>query len=116
MHSKRQHRYRITSKIFENLRIELSFPKSTSHKQAISNAHKGKKKSKTHCANIATALKVSPNNKRENNPFYGKTHSNEVRAIIKEKRKLQITTPETREKMKQSHLKRWAIKKAINEM
>lgn len=40
----------------------------------------------------------------EKNPFYGKKHSEETKRIIKEKRKLQICTDETREKLRTNGL------------
>lgn len=52
---------------------------------------------------------------KEKNPFYGKTHTPEVRAIIKAKRKLQITTEETKAKMSASAKKRWRLIKLNKE-
>jgi hypothetical protein len=43
----------------------------------------------------------------ENNPFYGKKHSEETRKRMSEKRKVRITTAETKEKMRQAQLRRY---------
>lgn len=41
------------------------------------------------------------------NHFYGKTHSEETRKIIKEKRAKQVITEETKQKMSDAHKKRY---------
>jgi hypothetical protein len=85
---------------------------SREHRQRISLAHRGKSKPKEQIEKMKAALSVL--NSGENNHFFGKTHSEETKKIIKEKRAKQITSEATRKKMSESHKKRWtALREGI---
>jgi len=84
---------------------------TASHKHKISKALKGKKKSPEHTAKMITTL--TERNKTRVNHFTGKTHSQEAITKIKEARAKQIISEETKEKMRQSHLRRWTSKEGL---
>lgn len=70
----------------------------------------GHKKSKDHSRKIAASLKAYYSNidrSGENNVMFGKKHSEKTRDLIREKRKAQIITAETKLKMSESHKSRW---------
>ncbi len=51
---------------------------SDEHKKKLSESLKGKKKTEEHQANLSESLKNTEKLKGENNPFYGKKHSQET--------------------------------------
>lgn len=78
---------------------KLSIPKTEEHKQNMSKVRKGKRTG-------------------ENNPFYGKKHTEEVIRELREANLGKITSGETRIKQSESHKKQWGdlifAKKVIN--
>lgn len=64
---------------------------SKESKQKMSNSHKGKKLSEEHKAKIGASSRVKG--------FCGKKHTEEAKALIREKRALQVFTDETRLKL-----------------
>ncbi len=57
---------------------------SDEHRKKLSESLKGKKKSEIHSKNLSISLKNSEKIKGENNPFYGKKHSQETIEKIRE--------------------------------
>jgi group I intron endonuclease len=57
---------------------------SNEHRKKLSESLKGKKKSDIHSRNLSLSLKNSEKVKGENNPFYGKKHSQETIEKIRE--------------------------------
>lgn len=60
-------------------------------------------KIKTISEKISHSLSLQPKRIGELNPFFGKTHSEETKTKIKEKRAFQITSEKTKAKMRQSN-------------
>jgi hypothetical protein len=87
-----QNRYVLSSRLYEIARLEYSKNIQGEDNPMFGRKHSDTTKQKQRDSKIDKY-------KKDGNPFYGKKHSEETIQIIKEKRSLQKTTDQTRQKM-----------------
>ena len=99
---------------------------SEEHRNKISEALKGKKKSEEHkkklrvpkseehVKNVSNALKGKYVG--ENNPFYGKKHTEEIKQKLRESNLGKKTSEETKQKSSNSHKELWKNKEFVDKM